>query len=221
MLFDDRTSAPLPSLARRKSGMRRSAMVMLVMAGVCIGTWIERHPLLRGMADLWIVSDTVTHADAVVVLGGFLEVRPFAAADVYRRGLVSKVLISQVGDDNVVSIGAVLNHTEANRRVLLKLGVPAEAIETFGTENRSTRDEAFTLRAWTDRNKASTLIIPTEIFSARRVRFMFRQELAGKTIEVLALEPPEYTRADWWESDMGLIAFQNEIIKYIYYRLKY
>ena len=84
------------------------------------------------MADLWIVSDKVTHADAAVVLGGGLEVRPFAAADLYRKGLVNKVLISQVEEDRVASIGVVPGHTEINRQVLLKLGVPADAIETFG-----------------------------------------------------------------------------------------
>jgi uncharacterized SAM-binding protein YcdF (DUF218 family) len=220
MLFEDRASVPLPSVIRRSSGARRLLGAMMV-ACLCVGTWIERDPLLRGMADLWIISDKLTNADAAVVLGGYLEVRPFAAADLYRRGLVNKVIISQVGDDPVVSIGAVLNHTEANRRVLLKLGVPANAIETFGTENRNTRDEAYALRAWADRNNASTLIIPTEIFSARRVQFIFRRELPSKNIEVLPLEPPGYTRADWWKSDTGLIDFQKEIIKYIYYRLKY
>jgi uncharacterized SAM-binding protein YcdF (DUF218 family) len=173
------------------------------------------------MADLWIISDTVTHADAVVVLGGGLDDRPFAAADLYRRGLASKVLISQVGDDPAASVGAILNHTEANRQVLLKLGVPADAIETFGTANRNTREEAFSLRAWAHRNNASTFIIPTEIFSARRVKFIFQRELAAEKIEVLALDAPLYRKDDWWKIDTGLITFQNEILKYIYYRLKY
>jgi uncharacterized SAM-binding protein YcdF (DUF218 family) len=201
--------------------MRRSATVMLVIACLCVGTWIERDPLLRGVADLWIVSDGVTKADAVVVLGGGLDVRPFAAADLYRKGLVNKVLISQVKDDRVVSIGVASSHTELNRQVLLKLGVPAAAIETFGTANRNTKDEAISLRAWAERNNVSTFIIPTEIFSARRVRFIFRRELAEKTIEVLSLEPPQYTRDDWWKTDSGLIMFQNEVLKYIYYRIKY
>jgi uncharacterized SAM-binding protein YcdF (DUF218 family) len=201
--------------------MRRSALVMLMAVCLCVATWIERNPLLRGMADLWIVSDRLTHADAAIVLGGFLEVRPFAAADLYRSGLVDKVLISQVGDDRVVSIGVVPNHTEANRQVLLKLGVPGDAIETFGTENRNTRDEAIALRVWAERNNASTFIIPTEIFSARRVRFILHRELADKIIEIMPLEPPEFTRADWWKSDAGLISFQNEILKYIYYRIMY
>jgi uncharacterized SAM-binding protein YcdF (DUF218 family) len=220
MSFDDSASVPRTSVMRQWSGARRLFGAMMVVC-LCLAIWIERDPLLRGMADLWIVSDTVTQADAAVVLGGGLEVRPFAAADLYRKGLVNKVLISQVGDDPVVSIGVFLNHTEANRQVLLKLGVPADAIETFGTDNKNTMDEAFALRAWAERNNASSFIIPTENFSARRVRFIFRRELAAEKIEVMSLKPPHYTKDDWWKSDTGLIAFQNEIIKYIYYRIKY
>lgn len=220
MLFDYSASAPC-SLKRRLSRKLRIPVFVLALACLCAGTWIERGPLLQGMADLWIISDTVTHADAAVVLGGGLDVRPFAAADLYRRGLVNKVLISQVGDEPAVSLGVVLNHTESNRRVLLKLGVPADAIETFGTMNRNTIEEAFALSEWADRNNASSFIIPTEIFSARRVQYIFRRELATERLEVLSLDPRLYNKDDWWKTDTGLIAFQNEILKYIYYRLKY
>jgi uncharacterized SAM-binding protein YcdF (DUF218 family) len=206
---------------RRSSRNLAIAAFVLALACFCAGAWIERESLLQGMAELWITSDTVTDADAVVVLGGGLDVRPFAAADLYRRGRVNKVLISQVGDDPAASIGAILNHTEANRQVLLKLGVPADAIETFGTANGNTSEEAFALSAWAERNNASTFIIPTEIFSSRRVQFIFRRELPAKSIEVLSLEPPWYKKDDWWKTDTGIIAFQNEIMKYIYYRVKY
>jgi uncharacterized SAM-binding protein YcdF (DUF218 family) len=209
------------SLSRRLPRKLRVAVFLLALACLCAGIWIERDPLLQDMAELWITSDSVTHADAVVVLGGGLDVRPFAAAELYKRGLINKVLISQVADDPVVSIGVVPNHTEANRQVLQKLGVPADAIETFGTANVSTSEEAFALSAWAKRNNASSFIIPTEIFSARRVQFIFRRELPTKTIEVMSLEPRLYTKDDWWKTDTGLIAFQNEIIKYLYYRLKY
>jgi len=220
MLFDYSASAP-SSLKRRLSRKLRIPVFVLALACLCAGTWIERGPLLQGMAALWIISDTVTHADAAVVLGGGLDVRPFAAADLYRRGLVNKVLISQVGDEPAVSLGVVLDHTESNRRVLLKLGVPADAIETFGTMNRNTIEEAIALSEWADRNNASSFIIPTEIFSARRVQYIFRRELATERLEVLSLDPLLYNKDDWWKTDAGLIAFQNEILKYIYYRLKY
>ena len=115
------------------------------------------------------------------------------------------------------------SHSELNREILLKLGVPAGVIETFGTANKNTRDEPVALREWAERNTASAFIIPTEIFPARRVRWIFRREFFGTAvkIEVPSFEHPGFTRRDWWKTEHGVIAFQNEVFKYIYYRLKY
>jgi uncharacterized SAM-binding protein YcdF (DUF218 family) len=212
------------SNGRAAAWVGRLGVLLLVLTGVGAGAWLAREPLLRGAADLWIVMPRdVTQADAVAVLGGQLEVRPFAAADLYHRGLVKKVLVSSNKIDRAAVIGAIQGHTEANRRVLLKLGVPENAIQTFGEGNSSTGDEAAALREWIERHGASSIIIPTEVFAARRVRWIFDREFAGRntSIQVLPLEPPGYTRAQWWRTPTGLIAFQNEVIKYIYYRLHY
>jgi uncharacterized SAM-binding protein YcdF (DUF218 family) len=196
---------------------------MFVLASVAAGGWLVREPVLLGAAELWIVSDPVTRADAVVVLGGGLEIRPFVAAELWRKGLADKILISQGPEERAVSISAIPSHTELNRKVLLKLGVPAGVIETFGTANRNTRDEALALRKWAELNGTSVFIIPSEIFSARRVHWIFRHEFSGTEviIEVPSFESPEYTRWDWWKTERGVIGFQNEFMKYIYYRWKY
>ena len=76
--------------------IRYSALGVLIVACLCVGGWVQRDPLLRGIANIWIVSDAVTKADVAVVLGGGLDDRPFAAAELYRKGLVNKVLVSQV-----------------------------------------------------------------------------------------------------------------------------
>ena len=113
---------------------------------------------------------------------------------------------------------------KTNRNILLKLGVPDSAIVTFGTANKNTWEEAVALKGWADRNAVSVLIIPTEVFSARRVRWTFRRAFAGTAvrIEVPSFDPPtEYTRTEWWKSEEGVIAFQNEVLKYLYYRLNY
>jgi uncharacterized SAM-binding protein YcdF (DUF218 family) len=203
--------------------MQRLGVLVLVLTGLSAGAWLAREPLLRGAADLWIVSDEVTHADVVAVLGGEIEVRPFAAADLYHRGLVKKVLVSSNEENRAVVIGAAQGHAETNRRVLLKLGVPENAIETFGQANKNTKDEAVALREWVERHRASSIIIPTEVFAARRVRWVFNREFAGRgiRIQVPSFEPPDYTPREWWRTAAGLITFQNEVIKYIYYRLKY
>ena len=208
----------------RVARLRRYVTIVMVLAALCAGAWIERETLLRGAADLWIVSDPITPADAVVVLGGGIDVRPFAAADLYAKGLVKRILLSEVVDGPSVSIGLLTGHTEANRLILLRLGVPESAIETFGNANKNTWEEAVALKSWTDLNMASALIIPTETFSARRVRWMFRREFAGTgvRIEVPSFDPPRlYSSAEWWKTELGIITFQNEIIKYIYYRWEY
>jgi hypothetical protein len=90
----------------------------------------------------------------------------------WRRGVADKILVSQGPEE--VSEGA-------NRKILLKLGVPARAIETFGTANRNTK-EAVALREWAERNAASAFIIPSEIFPARRVRWTFHREFFGTAV---------------------------------------
>jgi uncharacterized SAM-binding protein YcdF (DUF218 family) len=201
----------------------RLAAAILLLVVLVAGVWFERAALLRGAADLWIISDPVTPADAVAVLGGGLNERPFAAADIYKKALVHEVIVSRVAQERYAKLGGIPGHTELNRMVLLKLGVPEAAIGTFGQENASTDDEAVALRDWADEHRVSRIIIPTEIFSARRVRWIFNREFAGSSVhvEIVAFEPRNYTRAEWWKSKGGIIDFQNEVMKYLYYRLNY
>lgn len=202
---------------------RRVAVALLAAFGVVVAAWLARGPLLQGVAQFWIVSDPLTPADAVAVLGGGLDVRPFAAAGYHRKGLADRVVVASVRPGAAEQIGVVPSHAELNRQVLLKLGVPVAAIQDFGSGLRNTREEALALRAWAEGTKVRSLIVPTEIFSARRVRWTLGRAFAGSDIkvQVAAFDAPEYTRADWWMHEQGLIAFQNEVLKYLYYRIKY
>jgi hypothetical protein len=213
----------------RQSGVagqlhRRYLVFVFLLTTLGAGAWLERVALLRGAADLWVVSDPITPADAVVVLGGGADMRPFVAADLYARGVVHKILLSRQADETSDSIGAIQSPTELNLKVLRKLGVPDDAIELFGNENKNTRDEAVAIKRWTEQHATSALIIPVEVFFARRVRWIFQRELLGTAvrIEVPSFDPPRgYSQAEWWKTEEGVITFQNEIIKYFYYRLKY
>ena len=76
--------------------------------------------------------------------------------------------------------------------------------------------------AWAERHNLRSIIVPTEIFSTRRVRWMLDRVFSSEfVVRVVALNPPEYRRDDWWRHEEGVVAFNNEIIKYLYYRLKY
>src|SRR5882724_10468226 len=85
----------------------------VVVAALGTGAWVGREWLLLSAANLWIVSDSIGPADAVVVIGGGIENRPFAAAQYYRQGLVTKILVSS---------GVVMSDVAATERALVKLG---------------------------------------------------------------------------------------------------
>jgi uncharacterized SAM-binding protein YcdF (DUF218 family) len=205
------------------STLRRSLLAALVLiAALSVVAWVERAPLLRQVAELWIVSDEPKAADAVAVLGGGVNDRPFAAAAYYRDGLVKKILLSVNRVGAATQLGAAPLDIEANRQVLLKLGIPESAIDTFGTGSLNTYEEALALREWAQHTGAHSIIVPTEIFSARRVRWMLHRAFGDNiAIFVPALDPAEYRRDNWWQDEQGIIAFQNEVLKYVYYRIKY
>ncbi len=197
-----------------------AAFAVLVVLGA--GAWVGCDWLLCSAADLWIVSDPIGPADAVAVFGGGIQDRPFAAAQYYRQGLVQEILVSNERQSPAAKSDVVMSDVAVTEGVLVKLGVPASAIETFGSDLGNTHQEALALRAWAERNNAHSIIVPTEIFSARRVRWMLHRAFGGGfVIRVVALDPPPFRRDNWWRHTEGINAFGTEVLKYIFYRLSY
>jgi uncharacterized SAM-binding protein YcdF (DUF218 family) len=203
--------------------MRRAILALLVgLMAFGTGAWFSRDALLRSAASLWIVSDQLSPADAVAVFGGGLESRPFAAATFYQQGLAKKVLLPNIGASRAEQLGVLISHVEANRQVLIKLGVAETDIETFGANVSNTLDEAIALREWAERTGHRSILVPTEIFSSRRVRWTLHRVFGDSAdVRVIALDAAEYQQDNWWKSAAGLIGFQNEVMKYLYYRAKY
>lgn len=204
---------------------RRSRAFLAIVAGLVLlggASWIGRQLLLREAAAIWIVSDAPVKADAAAVFGGGLEYRPFAAAAYYREGLVPKILVSNIGSSPAERLGVLRSHVKANLKILEKLGVPLTAVETFGENLKDTYAEANALHAWALRTGARTILVPTDIFASRRLRWILQHVFGHDAVTVVpALDVPDYNRTDWWKNESGVITFQNEVIKYAYYRLKY
>lgn len=201
-------------------GALAGSLIVFALGGAI---WLGRAPLLEGATAAWIVSDPVERSDVAAIFGGGLDVRPFAAARYYHAGLVDKIVISNVRPGPAERMGVLRSSAELNREVLLKSGVPEAAIDVFGVDNTNTRDEAVALAEWAKQHDVHSVIVPTELFSARRVRWMVRRAFAGTDtrVHVAALESAEFSRANWWDTESGIVMFQNEVIKYIYYRIRY
>src|SRR5262249_21681917 len=130
---------------------------------------------------------------------------------------------SNVAPDLLETMQLWPGQTEFTRQLLLKLGVPAEAITEFGDGVSSTYQEAQAVLEWTNSSGARSLIIPTDLFPTRRVRWMFQREIASTGVRVIvhAIKPRAYGLDNWWRDERGLIDFQNEVIKFFYYRLNH
>jgi uncharacterized SAM-binding protein YcdF (DUF218 family) len=222
------TAPTMPATMKSAGGgrwiaaLRRVLVLLAVLVALGAAAWFARAPLLTGVADAWIVSDPPGPADAVAIFGGGIDTRPFAAAEYYKQGLVAKIILSDVGSNPAEQIGVLSAQADIERAILLKLGVPAAAIETFGHKLTNTYEEAVALRDWAAQTGARSVIVPTENFSARRVRWVLRHVLpADIAVRVPAIDRRDYRRDDWWKSEKGVVAFQNELIKQMYYRLKY
>src|SRR5262249_40650775 len=118
------------------------ALILTFFALIFAVAWAARASILRGVADLWVVSDDTDKADAIVVLGGGVGARPFVAADLYKRGLAQQILIANVRPDPVAELKIVPPETDLTRQVLIRLGVPPAAIIEFGAGVSSTYEEA-------------------------------------------------------------------------------
>jgi uncharacterized SAM-binding protein YcdF (DUF218 family) len=153
-----------------------------------------------------------------------LQTQPFVAARLYRDGLAPKVVVMNIEARNTEEIGGTQPETSILKQVLIKRGVPEEALVFIGNGVSSTYEEALALRDWVESAKARRLIIPTEPFHTRRVNWLFEKMLnqGPDPVEVLvtSTKPVSSASDSWWKSERRLIEFQNEIVKCFYYAVK-
>jgi uncharacterized SAM-binding protein YcdF (DUF218 family) len=214
--------SPFPPV-KKSSRVRRFFLWLSAFCFLLFLIFLLRAPLLLGAAKVWIVNDPLQKADAIAVLGGGLETRPFEAARLYQRGLAPVVLIMNQKPSPTATLGITPTEADLTRQVLIKQGVPESSVVLVGENITNTHDESNAVREWVSAHAARNLIIVTDLFHTRRVRWLFRKQLrsTGATPIMDATPVREYALEDWWHHEQGVVAFQNEVLKYAYYRVRY
>jgi uncharacterized SAM-binding protein YcdF (DUF218 family) len=122
-------------------------------------------------------------ADVMVVLGGGLGERPERAAELFNDHDAPRIIVSGEGDDGI------------NRRMLLKAGVPANAIR-LESKSRTTRENAeFTIKLLRAEN-AHRVVLVTSWYHSRRALMCFEHYAP----DIQFYSRPSYfayARADW------------------------
>lgn len=164
---------------------------LILTIAVTTAAYFGGPTLLRQFARWWVASDELGPADLIVVLGGGLDVRPTAAADLYKKGFANTIAVGTSEFDGG-------RDAELARDILIQQGIPTDALVEFPFHLHSTYGEARGLSKWSTMNRINTVIIPTDVFPTRRVQWIFRRELAPHDIRVLvkAITPGGYDEND-------------------------
>ena len=208
---------------------RRVFAVVLRVAAAGLLLVALRVPLLKGLAAWWVVDEAPVAAEAIVVLGGGEEYRPFAAARLWKSGLSPVILVPEVKRSPTEALGLRPSTTTIILGVLKAEGVPDSAIVKIGKDVSSTREEAVAVREWAagagsvqaKGGAGWRLLIPTDPFPTRRTNWLFEKMIPGVEAVVVRTDPPDMDVAAWWTKENSLISFNNECVKYLLYRLKY
>jgi uncharacterized SAM-binding protein YcdF (DUF218 family) len=214
---------PVVVPSKPRCWLRRIAWLLTLGCTLLLVCYVFRAPLLTSVAEAWVVNEPTAYADAIVILGGRPDLRPFAAARLYHAGIAPCILYMDVKLSPEVQLGLTLSEREITRRVLLSNNVPESATVAVGDGVASTYGESRAVRSWLATNAAKSIVLCTDLSHTRRALWIFRKELAGTGVQVNvnAIQPRDYGLTNWWRHEDGLIAFQNEFIKSLYYHFKY
>ncbi|MEM9017275.1 MAG: ElyC/SanA/YdcF family protein [Verrucomicrobiota bacterium] len=180
---------------------------------------------MRAASNAWIVhSEATVPAEVALIPGGGLETRPFAAAEMFHENRARELVLFTTEVLPTQALGLTRPSHELIAEILSRLEVPDSAVVLLSeTEVTSTWDEVLATEKWAVENGVKSLIVVTEIFPSRRVAWAYRKRLHPHGIDVFihAVRPSLYRADNWWHNEHGLISFQNEVVKYFYYRMKY
>lgn len=175
-------------------------------------------------AELLVVNDQIRPADAIFVLAGDSLSRPKLAAKLFEQGIAPKIITS--GSDYYqhlyLALGERLIDAEVNKRILVNLGVPEDAIIVFPT-GTGTLNEANALKQYIQKHPMRSFVLVTSYFHSRRLKWIFTKILNDEDISLMVVEADngKFNTRNWWKTEGGLVTLLNEYIKLAYYYVKY
>jgi uncharacterized SAM-binding protein YcdF (DUF218 family) len=111
------------------------------------------------LPDFFLCIDSgPVKADVIVVLGGGAGDRPQYAAELFKTHAAPRIIVSGAGDDEIA------------RQILLKSGVPQNAIEKESNSRTTSENARFTIQLLHQQNIHSAIIVTSWYHSRRALK---------------------------------------------------
>ena len=203
---------------------RRVCLVMfLAIAAAMLSLYAARARVLPAMAAWLDVGGPPEVADAVLLLNGGINDRPFAAGALVKAGWVRRVLVCSVAPSPQVRDGIAVPWREVNRRILLHCGVPDKDIVILDAQVRTTFDEAVAVADFLDASPGTRLLVVTEGPHTRRARWVLTRVLGDRArrLSMVSVPTDDFEMDSWWRNEAGFTYILTEYLKLGFYAVRY
>jgi len=232
------TRLNLPIWRQRKPWVRRLARTLFVLAGLVLVLVLFREPILVGLAArLDVGADPTGQFDAVYVVAGGEDHRAPKAATLYTAGLTDTLVTTgELVPTALKSAGIPWPEARLNAYVAQQHGVPAAHIRQL-PQSTSTFEEIQLIYADSRLRGYKRIALVSSWYHLRRIRWVMRRvqaqaaesgmgesdmgESDAAEIVYVAAATATHSPANWWRSEEGLLAVNNEYMKQIFYTLNY
>jgi uncharacterized SAM-binding protein YcdF (DUF218 family) len=202
-----RNSETVPLKHRRTRGILLGLAGLFLLGAMvfllCLGRWL-------------VVEDPIEKTQAIVVLSGRMPLRALEAARLYREGYAPSVWLTHSTEPGATleAMGiAYVGEDAYNLRVLMREGVPREAIRVLDPPIINTADEIAAVSAALEVEKDKSVIIVTTKVHTRRVRILWHRLAAPRRKAVIRApsnDPFEPHR--WWRTSGDALDVVREFL---------
>jgi uncharacterized SAM-binding protein YcdF (DUF218 family) len=182
-------------------------IILLFFLLFCFVFYLVRRPILRFVAESWIIEDPLDKADALIVLGddNFYADRATRGVQLFREGKAPVVVASGRRLRPNAGIAELIEHDLAER------GVPKDKIVRFTHDGDSTLDEAEGLLRVVKERKWRKVIVVTSNYHTRRARFIFRRVFPqGIAVSIASTRDGDFDPEHWWEKRKSIKELTHE-----------
>jgi uncharacterized SAM-binding protein YcdF (DUF218 family) len=200
--------------SRWKHRLARGSVVVILLL---LAAWLSAPWTLPAAARFLDCSDPPQHTDYILLLGGDVGLRPFAAARLLRDGWAERILITQpvLTSERFEGQPSERGLTE---RILLHEGVPLDRVITLPHDVLTTADEAEALAQFLDSHPGATVTVLTSRYHTRRAKLIFGRALGERASQLSFLGTPSdyFDESNWWRTEEGTRAYVMEYAKLAY-----
>ena len=188
-----------------------------------VGCFIFRTAILRAFSNYLIVETNCDNMEYAFVLSGGAYDRGNEGASLYHEGKVKHIIcIGENQSPDIMALGIDTLECDLTKLQLIHMGVPEVAISLI-KEGTSTLEESEIILNFCMAKGLDSILIISSKFHTRRVHQVFTKKFSEEGIYVCIHGAPSslYDEVNWWKSEYGLIALNNEYLKQCYYLINY